>query len=66
MSDAEIFGAQATAKGLRHAFAVRAVSVSVPITSIKIWMGHADLHTTSIYLNVRDEEEKNQIRKTWE
>lgn len=65
MRDAEISGVHATAKGLRHSFGVRGAVEQVPIHLIQAWMGHADLSTTAIYLDVRDDEERALIEKTW-
>lgn len=65
MQQAGIFGVKATSKGLRHGFGVRGAMGQVPLNIIQIWMGHADLTTTAIYLAVRDEEERALIEKTW-
>jgi len=65
MKSAGIEGIQACPKGLRHSFGVRAALQKVPITLIQGWMGHADISTTGIYLDVRDEEERELIRRTW-
>jgi integrase/recombinase XerD len=65
MSDANIFGVHATAKGLRHGFGVRGALGQVPLPLIQNWMGHADASTTAIYLAVQDDEERELIRKTW-
>ena len=65
MNEAEITGPQATPKGLRHAFGVRGAMNQVPLTSIRKWMGHSDLATTAIYLDVQDEEQRELIARTW-
>lgn len=65
MKEAQIEGIHATPKGLRHGFGVRAALNQIPLTQISIWMGHSDISTTSIYLDVRDEEERELIMKTW-
>lgn len=64
MSKSDIIGQQASAKGLRHGFAVHAVS-KVPITLVKRWLGHAKLETTEIYLSVIGLEERAMARKMW-
>lgn len=65
MEDADITGIHATTKGLRHGFGVRGAMGKVPVNVIQRWMGHADPNTTAIYLAVRDEEERELIKRTW-
>ncbi len=65
MQSAGIEGIHATAKGLRHGFGVRGVMGKVPVNIIQRWMGHADPSTTAIYLAVRDDEERELIKRTW-
>ena len=65
MQTAQIAGIHATTKGLRHGFGVRGAMVQIPVHLIQSWMGHADPSTTAIYLAVKDEEERELIRKTW-
>ncbi len=64
MAKSNIMGQQASAKGLRHGFAVHAVSI-VPITLVKKWLGHAKLETTEIYLNVVGVEERAMAKRMW-
>lgn len=66
MAAVGISGIHATAKGLRHGFGVRGALVKIPITLIQNWMGHADLSTTAIYLAVKDEEERQFMKRTWD
>jgi integrase/recombinase XerD len=65
-SRAELSGIAATPKGLRHGFGVACMEVGVPLTLIQKWMGHADLRTTAIYLNVSGAEERRQAMRLWE
>ena len=65
MNEAGIVGVHATTKGLRHGFGVRAALKQIPLTTIQNWMGHSNVNTTAIYLDVRDEEERELIRRTW-
>jgi len=65
MTKAGISGIHANCKALRHTFAVRAVMSGVPLTLIKNLMGHSRIETTSIYLDVRDEEQRELVSKTW-
>lgn len=65
MRKAEITGKQSSAKGLRHGFAVHAVS-KAPITLVKKWLGHARLETTEIYLGVMGAEEREIAAKLWD
>ncbi|MDO5970290.1 tyrosine-type recombinase/integrase [Flavivirga aquimarina] len=64
MCKADITGIQSSARGLRHGFAVHAVT-KAPITLVKKWLGHGDLKTTAIYLDVVGEEERAIAEKVW-
>ncbi len=64
MNTAEITGLHASAKGLRHGFAVFAIS-RVPITLVKKWLGHSRLETTEIYLEVIGAEEREIAKRLW-
>lgn len=66
MADAEIFGPQASAKGLRHGYGVAAVSKSIPPNLIQRWMGHAQLSTTAIYLDAVGTEERAFAARMWD
>ena len=65
MSQAGIQGPQATVKGLRHGFGVRCAMNKIPVTKISEWMGHSDPSTTEIYLNIRGQEERELMQRTW-
>ncbi len=65
MQFAQIRGPQATARGLRHGFCVRAVNKDVPVTLVQRWAGHADVATTAIYLDVGGDEENAFAARTW-
>lgn len=65
MVAAEITGIHATAKGLRHAFGVRGALAKIPLNLLQLWFGHSQSATTAIYLDVRDEEERELIQRTW-
>lgn len=58
-------GPHATPKGLRHAFGIHAILSGVPVTTLRIWMGHAKLETTSIYLNAVGAEEREIAARMW-
>ena len=64
MKNANINGVQAGAKGLRHGFAVHAVT-NAPLTLVKKWLGHGALETTEIYLNIVGAEEWEIARRIW-
>lgn len=64
MEDAGITGVKSSALGLRHGFAVHAVS-QVPITQVQKWLGHANLQTTAIYLNFCGIEERALAKRMW-
>ncbi|MEO5913347.1 MAG: tyrosine-type recombinase/integrase [Luteolibacter sp.] len=65
MTEAGIFGIHSSPKGLRHAFGVRSALANIPVSIIQRWMGHSHPITTAIYLDVRDEEERKMIARTW-
>ncbi|MCB1098957.1 MAG: site-specific integrase [Verrucomicrobiae bacterium] len=65
MNEAGIVGIHASPKGLRHGFGVRCAMVGVPLNILQEWMGHSDPATTAIYLDIRDEEERELIKRTW-
>lgn len=66
MAAAEIIGAQATPKGLRHGFAVAALQSGVPINFVRKWLGHARLSTTEIYADASGDEERSIAQRFWE
>lgn len=59
-------GVHATAKGLRHGFAIHALRSGVPINMVKRWLGHASLATTEIYLDAIGDEEREFAARMWE
>lgn len=65
MMKANIFGLQASPKGLRHSFGVHAAQSGVPLPLLQRWMGHASLRTTAIYLDVIGPEERSFARWMW-
>lgn len=65
MNAAQIQGAHATPKGLRHSFGVNAIQAGVPINLVQRWLGHADIKTTAIYANALGPEERNIATRMW-
>lgn len=65
MQHAEITGIHATTKGLRHGFGIRGALAKIPLNLLQYWFGHSQSSTTAIYLDVKDEEERALIRRTW-
>lgn len=65
MKAAGIEGIQATAKGLRHAFAIECLLRNVPLNLVKKWMGHARLETTAIYADALGDEEREIAARLW-
>ncbi|VAW42612.1 hypothetical protein MNBD_GAMMA01-1387 [hydrothermal vent metagenome] len=55
----------ATAKGLRHAYGIHAIASGVPVTELQNLLGHADLKTTSIYLNAQGAEKRALVSRMW-
>lgn len=64
MLEADIIGVRGCARGLRHGFAVHAVN-KAPVTMVKKWLGHSNLETTAIYLDVVGAEEREIAEKIW-
>ena len=55
----------ATAKGLRHAYGIHAIASGVPVTELQKLLGHADLKTTSIYINAQGAEKRALVARMW-
>ena len=66
MALAGVEGPMARPHGLRHAFGVQALMKEIPLPLLQRWMGHADLETTAIYLQVIGNEEKSFAGRMWE
>ena len=65
MKLAGVIGPQASAKGLRHSYAINAISKGVPLPLIKRWMGHSSIQTTEIYLEIVGTEERKFAERMW-
>jgi len=52
-------------KGLRHGFAIYALSKGVPLNMVSKWMGHAKMETTAIYCNAVGEEQQTIAARMW-
>jgi len=52
-------------KGLRHAYAIHALSKNVPLNMVSKWMGHAQMETTAIYANAVGEEQQSIAARMW-
>lgn len=65
MRGADISGAQACPKGLRHGYGIHAIRSRVPLNMLQKWMGHASMSTTAIYTNAIGEEEQAIAARMW-
>ena len=65
MKDADNIGFQASPKGLRHGFGIRAVQAGVSLNLVQKWLGHAQLSTTAIYANAVGAEEHGIAMRMW-
>ncbi len=65
MAEADLIGAKATPKGLRHAYAIACVSANIPLPKLQKWMGHSKLKTTAIYLDYVGNEDQELAKKLW-
>jgi integrase/recombinase XerD len=59
-------GPQMTAKGLRHAYGVNAISNGVPLNLLSRWMGHSAIEITAIYANAVGPEQRQLAEKMWQ
>jgi site-specific recombinase XerD len=59
-------GPHQTAKGLRHAYGIHAISKGIPVTSVQKWLGHAQLSTTAIYVDFVGAEASDLATRMWE
>jgi integrase len=66
MATADIYGAQATPKGLRHGFGVHAVRCGIPLNLLQKWLGHSQMTTTAIYASLLGAEEIEVAKKMWQ
>jgi site-specific recombinase XerD len=66
MSSAQTKGPRATAKGLRHGFAIAALQAGVPLNMVSKWLGHSSLEITAIYSNAFGQEERNLAKLLWQ
>jgi len=58
-------GPHRTPKGLRHAYAIHALSKGVPLHMVAKWMGHAQMETTAMYANAVGEEQHAIAARMW-
>jgi integrase len=52
-------------KGLRHGYAINAVTKGVPLHMLSKWMGHSILEITAIYANAMGEEQQAIAGRMW-
>ena len=62
---AGVEGLQASPKGLRHGFAVRAIDKTRNPRLVQRWLGHRSLETTAIYMDVIGAEERKAAAEMW-
>lgn len=60
-----VSGVQASPKGLRHGFAVRAIERTKNPRLVQRWLGHRSLETTTIYIDIIGEEERQAADSMW-
>ena len=67
MAAAGIIGPQATAKGLRHGFAIAMLEASppVPLNILAGLLGHSSTKTTKIYLQAVGAEKRKIVLTAW-
>lgn len=65
MQRAGIDGPQASAKGLRHGYAVAGVQAGIPLTTIGDVLGHANPSTTTVYARATGREARELVARLW-
>ena len=65
MHRAGIDGPQASAKGLRHGYAVAGVQAGIPLTTIGDVLGHANPSTTTVYARASGREARELVARLW-
>lgn len=65
MKASGLTGAKACGRGLRHTYGVHAAMSNVPETRIKKWLGHENMETTEIYMNIMGPEDRMLASKMW-
>ena len=65
MRVAGLVGPPASAKGLRHGFAIAALERNVPLNVVSRWLGHSNLQTTTIYADFSGSEERGLAERLW-
>lgn len=65
MELAGIDGPQASPKGLRHAFGVRTAKHTRNPRLVQKMMGHSDMNTTAIYMDLVGAEAREEMALTW-
>lgn len=66
MALAKLEGIHATAKGLRHGFAIFAIQKGVGLNTVQKWLGHANMETTAIYTEAVGDEERALAMRMWD
>lgn len=65
MNQANIEGAHASPKGLRHGFGIHAIHCGIDLATVQKWMGHSKLSVTAIYTNAIGQDERARARLMW-
>ncbi len=65
MSAADIKGAHATPRGLRHGFGVRIATSTRNPRLLQKLLGHTKLDNTAIYMDLVGEEARTEVLAAW-
>lgn len=65
MEDADISGNHATSKGLCHGFGVRMAMQTRNPRLVQKLLGHSNLETTAIYMNLIGDEARAEVVGSW-
>ena len=65
MDEAGLNGTKASARGLRHSYAVNAILHDVPLDRVQNWLGHEHMDTTAIYTAMAAQEDRMVAERMW-
>ena len=65
MAEADLDGAHACPKGIRHGYGVNATSSGVLLHMLQRWRGHSSIKTTAIYATVVGPDEQRLAELMW-
>lgn len=65
MQEADLDGAKATSRGLRHGFAIQNLESEISFHQVNDWLGHSELKTTMIYTKFAMKLQHKLAQRRW-